>query len=436
MFNKALVQGIMLCCCICNVKLAGAETNINATQADTLQLNLKQAEKIFLDKNLLLLAQHYDVEANNALIQQAKLWDNPVLNTDQNVYSNNKYFEHGVDANGQPLGQYYVQLQQLIKTAGKRGKEIKLAKTNAQISQLQFNDLLRNLRLELRSNFYQIVQLQGVQQLYKDEKEQLEKLIIGMEGQFKAGNIARKDLLRVQALAISMQQEATETDKALNDAEAQLKVLLQMSSDTYIQPVVTVDEYKVTLPAQNTDELTELAKQNNSAYQLQQMQLMYQQQNLSLQKALAIPDVTLGPNFDKNSNYTPNYVGLGISVPLPLLNRNQGNIRAAQMQVKQEEVNLSQAELQLQNQLKSAYNKLQFTLSLNAESQEKFYTDYETLYENVLQSYKQKQISLIEFIDYFDAYKDIRQKQLQQQLNIQLAKEELNYVTGTDVYNQ
>ena len=436
MFNKALMQRIILCCCICNVKVVRAETNSAAMQPDTLQLTLKQTEKIFLDKNLLLLAQQYNVEASKALIQQARLWDNPTLNTDQNVYSNNKYFEHGTNANGQPLGQYYIQVEQLIKTAGKRGKEIKLATTNAQISQLQFNDLLRNLHLQLRTTFYQIVQLQGNQQLYAEEKDQLEKLRIGMDAQYKAGNIAKKDLLRVQALQISMQQEATENDKVLNDAESTLKVMLQISSDTYIKPLIAIDEYNIAVPRQNTEDLLAVAKQNNAAYQLQQLQLLYQQQNLSLQKAIAVPDVILGPNFDKNSNYTPNYAGISISFPLPLLNRNQGNIKAAQMQVKQGEVNLNQAELQLQNELKSAYKKLEFTLSLSSESQEKFYTDYEKLYENVLQSYKQKQISLIEFIDYFDAYKDIRQKQLQQQLNLQLAKEELNYVTGTDVYNQ
>ncbi|RYE24280.1 MAG: TolC family protein [Sphingobacteriales bacterium] len=436
MFNKALVRGIILCCCLCNVKLASAEANINAAQADTLQLNLKQVEKIFLDKNLQLLAQHYDIEASKALIQQAKLWDNPVLNTDQNVYSNKRYFEHGIDANGQPIGQYYVQLEQLIKTAGKRGKEIKLAQTNAQISQLQFNDLLRNLRLELRSTFYQIVQLQNIQQLYIDQKVQLEKLRAGMDGQYKAGNVAMKDLLRVQALAISTQQEAVENDKALNDAEAQLKVLLQMGGSTYIKPIVAATDYSINIPAKNENELVDLAKQNNDAYQLQQMQLIYQQQNLSLQKAMAVPDFTVGPNFDKNSNYTANYVGMGISFPLPLLNRNQGNIKVARMQVKQGEANLSQAEVQLQNDLSSAYKKLQYTLQLSATDQDDFYTDYNKLYESVLQSYKQRQLSLIEFIDYFDAYKDIKQKQLQQQLNIQLAKEELNYITGTDVFNQ
>src|SRR5258708_19671931 len=46
---------------------------------DTLRLTLPQAEKAFLDSNLLLLAQKYNIDAQKALIIQAKLWPNPNL---------------------------------------------------------------------------------------------------------------------------------------------------------------------------------------------------------------------------------------------------------------------------------------------------------------------------------------------------------------------
>jgi cobalt-zinc-cadmium efflux system outer membrane protein len=50
--------------------------NAQTTTADTLRLDLPSLEKRFLDSNLLLLASHYNVDAQKALIQQAKLWDN------------------------------------------------------------------------------------------------------------------------------------------------------------------------------------------------------------------------------------------------------------------------------------------------------------------------------------------------------------------------
>lgn len=429
MFKKMLVQCIGICGCICLVSSRTAQAQ---SATDTLGLTIQQAEKIFLEKNLQLLAQHYNVEASKALIIQAKLWDNPILNTDQNVYSNNKYFEHGTNPDGSPYGQYYIQVQQLIKTAGKRGKQIQIARTNAEISEWQFKDVLRSLKYALHSDFYTVAKLLAMQQLYDEELQQLQKLSDGMNAQYKLGNIARKDLLRVHALQIGLQQDATENDKQLDDAEAELKSLLLVSGDTFIK-AITESITIPSMPSVSALQLVDLAKQNNTTYQLQQLQLKYQQQNLSYQKALAVPDVTLGPNFDKNSNYTPNYVGLGISLPLPLLNRNQGNIKSARWQVKAEEANTQNAEVELSNNVMSAYNKLKYTLQLTSSMQQDFYDDYNKLYGNIVESFKNRQISMVEFIDYFDAYKDTRQKQLQQQLNLQLAKDELNMQVGTDV---
>lgn len=422
---------IAWCMCLAQPSISNAQSG-QLQAADTLRLDIKQAEQLFFEKNLELLAAHYNVKADSALIQQAKLWDNPVLNTDQNIYSNNRWFEHGTNPDGTPKGQYYIQVQQLIQTAGKRGKQIKLAATNATITQWQFNDLMRNLKSQLRNDFYTIIQLQDIQSLFKQQLQQTNTLLNAISAQFQAGNVARKDYLRVQALLLGLQQDAVENDKQLNDIESELKTMLQITGDVYIKPALS-NEPVPAMPNMSIEDLVNMARQNSPSYQLQRLQVQYQQQNLSLQKALAAPDVTLGPNYDYNSNYTPHYVGLGISLPLPVLNRNQGNIKSARYQVKQEETTLTQVDQQLQNDVLSAWKKLQFTLQLSTSQQLSFYSDYGKLYDNIVESYKQRQISLIEFLDYFDAYKDMRQRQMQQELNIQLAKEELNHQVGTDV---
>lgn len=127
-------------------------------QTDTLKLNFQAAEKQFLDNNLQLLAQKYNIESNKALIAQAKLWDNPVLSTDQNIYDggSKKFFYHNSSLNE---GQVFVQLSQVFQTAGKRGKQVAVAKDNAQVQEAAFNDLMRNLRYNLQLDFGQLAAL-------------------------------------------------------------------------------------------------------------------------------------------------------------------------------------------------------------------------------------------------------------------------------------
>ena len=398
---------------------------------DTLSLTLAQAEHQFLDKNLTLLAGHYNISANRALIDQAKVWDNPVLITDQNIYSNGGFFMHGKDLYGQPKGQFFIQVQQLIKTANKRSKQINLATTTAEMSELQLQDVLRNLKYQLRTDYYTISQLYSVQQIYNQELQEMNHLVTGMEAELKAGNIAQREYLRVQALVITLQQDITENNRNLSNTQAELKTLLQVTGNTFIKPVDSLAFPTFKTPV--LDKLVASAKSNNAAYLLQQKQVLYQQQNLTYQKALKAPDVTVGPEFDRASNYTPNYVGLTLSLPLPILNKNKGNIKAAEFSVQQQQTSTQQLETELNNNIVNAYNKLLFTQQQNSGIQSDFYNSYQTMFGNMMQSYRQRQLSLLEFIDFFDTYKEANIRLRQQQLNLLLAKEELNFQAGTDI---
>ena len=400
-------------------------------KADTLTIALPDAEKIFFERNLTLLAGKYNIDANKALIDQAKLWDNPFLITDQNIYADGKWFTHGKDVNGNPEGQFFVQIQQLIKTAGKRGKLIQLATTNTRLAELQFNDLLRNLKYQLRSDYYTITQLLNNHKVYAREAVELQRLVAGMQQQLQAGNIAQKDFIRVQALLLSMQQDMLTNDRQLQDVQTEMRTLLQMTDITFIQPVTT--DSVSALPSFVVDTLVNTARVYNSAYLIQQQQLLYQQQNLSYQKALRSPDLTVGPEYDHNSNYAPNYVGLTISLPLPVFNRNQGNIKSAEYSVKQQETVIQQSETVLNNSVKNAYQKLLLTYQQSGAAPAGFYQRYDQLISNVVESYRARQLSLLEFIDLFEAYRDTQTRLQQQLLNLRLAKEELNFETGTDV---
>ena len=407
--------------------LSASSTSLFAQQKqDTLSLSLQQSEKIFTDSNLLLLAQHYNVDAQKALVEQAKVWQNPTLNTDIGIAADGKFVRYKKNADGSYNGQYYIQIQQLILTAKKRGKLIDLANTNTRLSELQLQDVLRNLRYQLHQDYYTIQQQLASLGIYNDQALQLNKLLNGMKAQLSAGNIARKDYVRIQALVISLQQDITELKKDMADSQNDLKTLLQLKdANIFIKPSEPLSG-EVAMP-DNLESLVNSALKSNPNYLLQQWQTTYQQQNLSYQKALQTPDITLGPNFDRNSNFAPNYVGLGVSLPLPVFNKNKGNIKSAQANIKQQETLTQNAETELRNNISNAYSKLLLSIELNNSSQKAFYQDYATIYNNMLQSYKDRQINLLEFLDFFNDYTDSQKKLLDQQLNLQLAKEELQY---------
>ncbi len=400
------------------------------TPTDTVPLSLHDAETKLIQNNLLLVAANYNIEASKALIIQAKLWDNPVLNTDQNIYDG-KFFRH-TTISGQPYGQVFIQLLQVFKTAGKRSKLAELSSTNAKLAELQFTDVLRNLKYALRTNFYLALQLSQTRQLYQRENSEIEKLLGAMKAQYAAGNISQKELLRVQALQLSLKQSIADNEKQYTDVNSQLKLLLQEDKNVWYAPQVVNDT--IVAPAIPTvDSLVAKAQKNNPEYLSEQNQLLFQQQNLSYQKALKVPDITAGVEYDRASSYTPNYWGLAISLPLPLLNRNQGNIKAAQQYVKQEETLLQVKDKKLLNDIQNTLSKLQLSIRVLQSADVQFYPQYEQLFYNATQSYQQRQLGLLEYIDLFEAYRDTQLQYQQQKLNYRKAIEDLHFVIGTDI---
>jgi len=392
---------------------------------DSVQVTLADAERIFLQKNLSLLAQQYNIDISKAQVQQAKYWDNPVLNTDQNVYDG-KFFRHNKD-----FGQVYIQLQQLIKTAGKRNKLIKLANDEVLSAQQQFNDLLRNLRFVLRNDFTSLNLQFKTWRIYTSEIASLQKLAAGMDAQLQAGNISQKDNIRVKALLYNLQSDAADMQRQIADTEKEFAILLQVSGDTVFIPQ-REDAMMVDAPPVLAA-LLDSARNNRPDLQLAQTNILSQQHNLSYQKALVVPDVTIGAEYDQRSSYINNFWGLGISLPLPILNRNKGNIKAAQVSVQQASVQLQQVQGSVQQEVISAYRKLLNIQGLYQSIAPDFINKYNQLMKNMVQSYQERQIGLLEFIDFFDGWKEAVTNQLEQQTALHNAVEELNYSTGTTV---
>ncbi|NHA07363.1 TolC family protein [Mucilaginibacter sp. HC2] len=403
-------------------------TNGAVAQTDTLKLTFQDAEKQFLENNLSLLAQKYNVEASKALIQQAKLWDNPVLSTDQNIHTSgsNKFFDH---RKGQ--GQVFVQLNQVFTTAGKRGKQVQIAKDDAMVQEAAFNDLMRNLRYNLRLDFSQLATLNAQQRVYENEITSATNLVKAIQKSYDAGNTSMKDLIRLKALLFGLQNDMVENNRQINDLQTELKTLLQTKETAFVDPIINdkpTENVTLDIPS-----LIEQAKASRPDYLSNQYQLNSATHNLAYQRALAVPDITIGASYDKNSNYAPNYYGLEIGLPLPFFNRNQGNIKSAKYNLQSQESTLKQSEFQLKNDVVAAVNQYKLNQQLFTTQQVEFNEQYDKLFSSMLKSFQQRQISLIEFVDFFDTYKDTKLKILQQQYNLQKSIADLNFAIGIPV---
>lgn len=405
--------------------------SVYAQKADTLKLSLPDAEQQFSQKNFLLLAQKYGIEAAKAAIIQASLLPNPTVNLEQTVISK------ATIANDAPIGafgQRAIQIQQLIQVAGKRNKQIALAKAGVEISQYQFSEIIRELLFQLRSSFYQIHYLEKTLLMYNQEIQKITVLVSAYQEQVQKGNIPQKELIRLQSFLITLEGEASDIINQITDNQTTIKVLLADRTNTILEPLVDDTQIEnLNTTGLNLADLIANAIQNRPDLKVQEANTQYAIANLNLQKALAKPDVTVGYSYDRAGSYVNNYHAITVSMALPFFNKNQGNIKIAENQIEANKQYFAQTQNQLQNEVLQAFTKAQENERLFRKIDKKFQTDFEKLIAGVLENYQKRNLTLIEFTDFLESYKNtVSQLNTLQNNRIQ-AFENLNFVVGKKV---
>lgn len=402
-----------------------------AQTADSLKLTLNEAELQFSQKNFLLLAQKYGIESSKAAIIQASLFPNPTVNFEQTLILKSILAN---SENIQPFGQRAFQIQQLIQVAGKRKKQIALARAGVEISQYQFSELIRELLFQLKGSFYQIHYLQKTLVMYNQEISKITSLVAAYQEQVQKGNIAQKELIRLQSFLITIEGEASDIVNQITDNQTTIKILLADRTNTIIDPVVDDTQIQnISLTGLNVRDLIANATQNRPDLKVQNANIQYAIANLNLQKALAKPDVTVGYSYDRAGSYINNYHALTVSMALPFFNKNQGNIKIAENQIEANKQYYSQTQSQLENEVLQAYTKAKENDRLFRKIDQKFQANFEKLIAGVLENYQKRNLTLIEFTDFLESYKNtVSQLNTLQNNRIQ-AFEYLNFVVGKKI---
>jgi cobalt-zinc-cadmium efflux system outer membrane protein len=399
---------------------------------DTTNMTLHDAEKMFLDSNLLLLAQKYNVSAQKALVYQAKLIPNPNFSISHGLYSGtlNQFFPTGGN------DETAAQLSQLILLGRKRNKQIKIAQANASLTEYQFFDLLRTLKFTLRNDFFNIYYLQQSAKAYDKEIISLQQIVTAFNELSGKGYIAEKEVIRIKAQLYSLQTEYSSLNNQINDVQSEMKLLLQFKSNRFINPVIDstsiaqLDPNKYPLPT-----LIDSAYKNRTDLLIAKTNANISQLNYNYQKALAIPDLTLSVGYDEQGSFLSNYVGIGAAIDLPFFNRNQGNIKSAKAMAAYNEAAQKSTEATVEENVTRSLQRSFEQNKLYQNIDPKFSDDFDNLMQQVLINYEKRNITLLDFLDFLDSYKQNVLQINSVKFNRISSFENINYYTGTNFFN-
>jgi len=398
-------------------------------QQDTV-LTLKECESLFLKNNLELLAANFNIDASQAAIIQARTWDNPNFSINLNAYNpeRKKYFDIGPD------GQKSASLDQLIMLGDKKRNEVAIARANSELAQLVFADLLRNLKLNLRQTYFSLYYQNMSYSSILKQLSNLDTLVVAHQTQVQKGNIPMKDLVRLQSLELNLKNQKTQLFENIVDFQSELALITGIS--LHVIPAPPDNEIYIyqTERVLQPDSLNSMALANRTDLKIAQKQVDVSDLNIKLQKSLSVPDLTVGAEWDQRGSAFLNQVALNVGIPLPLWNRNQGNIKMARAQY-----NEASTQQKLQNN--KVISEVQQSLRKWQEASENYrlmtkssMQNLEDVQNGIYTNFKNGNLSLIEFTDFMESYHSTLMQYYQFAQNLVNACEQINYVTNSKIF--
>lgn len=403
-------------------------TSFVAKAQDTLKINLHQADSIYLVSNFYLMAASMNVDAQKAQIIQAKLYPNPVFTAEINAYDpeNKKMLHTGRS------GQKMFQVEQLILLGGKKRSEIEMAKTNAKIAALEFEQLSRQLKFRLHKDLFTIGQQQFLLERYNSQLALLNTLLTSYQVQADKGNIPLKDVVRLKGAYVKLNNDRAELLQDFFSAQSSLQALLQTSS--IVMFLFSENEIEKYIKLATLQDIKEDALLNHPDLLIMQHNKLLAEQNSRYQKQLAVPDVNLFSAYDQRSGAFNNQVNAGVSVPLPIWNKNQGNIRAAQFKMHEADYNLMALKNELAANIQNAYLLYTQTIAEYRKVNTLYNDDFEITVKGMTDNFQKRNVTIIEFVDFFEAYNEVLTEMSRIKTQLVISGEQLNLLTGKDIF--
>ncbi|ABQ07301.1 TolC family protein [Flavobacterium johnsoniae] len=403
---------------------------------DTIVLSRNQAEALFLDKNISLISEKLNIDIADAQVIQAKLWPNPTLTVGEiNLWSNATAQQlPPLWGNYGKTQQVNAELEQLIQTAGKRKKLIAMEKVNAEIAKEYFKTFLRSLKIEFRDNLTDLQYNQAQEAVYQKQLSSMQTLLKAYANQVKQGNIGKGEYVRLKASELQYLKEINDLQKENNALQKELKVLMNLPAASFIK---LTDEGFVpvnkNIEGINLANLMESAIENRPDMKVLKLGNEYNDNKYKYERAMRTPDVTLGISYDRGASLMNDFVGVGFSLDLPFFNRNQGNVKAAKIAINQGKLLTEEKTLSVQSEVLQAYQDFITTKKLYESADASFEGDLDKLLESYRKNFLQRNTSMLEYLDFVDAYLDNKSILLNSKKDLNKNFEELRYITGQEI---
>lgn len=389
-----------------------------------IRITLDEAIRLALAHNHALLAARTTISQSQAQEITANLRPNPVF---------------GADVVGLPVepadftadninqAEFDIGLGYLFERGKKRQHRLRAAQDQTAVTKSSVADNERTLTLNVATQFTTALLAESTLNFARQDLKDFQNTVNISEYQYKAGAISEGDLLKIKLQLLQFQTDVTTAQLAKQQALVALRQLIGFESVPLDYDVAGELEYQKS--PHNLEDLQAMAIKDRPDLRAAQQGVTAAQSQYLLAKANGKVDVNGTFNFTHITGY--NSQSLIVSIPVPIFNRNQGEIARTNYAIAQAQEAEQEASEQVMSDVQVAYE----TVHTNEQTLQIYQTGY---LDEAKQSvdiseyaYKRGAASLLDFLDAERSYRDTELAYRQQLASYMLALEQLREAVGT-----
>ena len=396
------------------------------------QLSVADAVDEGLRHNLSLFAERANLTVADAQMLTARLRPNPVFSFSAD---HQDWLGTGFDASnngGPPEIAWRVDVP--LERGGKRDARIALASAVRSAAEADFLDAVRALRQEVTLACIDLLAAQATRKVVGDTLRTYEDLARVNRARLTAGAIAPLEATRSDVAMLQFRASVVKADLDVAAASAKLRVLLGRPVGDPIEIADSAIAAAAAAPLEPSA-LESLAVQSRPDLLSLHLSQARSVADLRLQEALGRVDYTIGAEYRRQQGIAgrSNSLGVFFSTPLPVLNRNQGEIARATAEREHVERQIEARKAQVVADVRAALHEYEATRDLLGSIEHDLLSPATHARDVSLYTYKAGGATLLDVLDAERAFNDIEQSYVDAQASLRRASAHLNAAVGSEV---
>jgi len=390
------------------------------------QVTLDDAIRLALLHNHALQAMRTTIQQSQAEEITANLRPNPTLGLDAQylpIFQPSQFSGDYIDQNAQ----FDAGIGYLFERGRKRQHRLQAARDQTAVVQSQVTDNERQLVFNVGQQFVEALLAESTLEFAQKDLESFQKTVEISQERRRVGDMSEGDFLKIKLQLLQFQTDVSAAQLARIQALAALRQFLGFESVPDDYDVQGSLEYQAVHGDLNG--LKSLAAMDRPDLRAAQQAVTAAESQLALQKANGKMDVTGTFNYSHTAG--TNSGAFYFNMPLPIFDRNQGEIARAGYAVTQAQQQASETAQQVSTDVVQAYENLR-TNDQIIQLYQGGYVDQAKQSRDISEyAYRKGAASLLDYLDSERTYRANQLAYRQALANYMLALEQMRQAVGT-----